>query len=232
MSELSEYRIYTKPAELSKAVNTLKGIIEGVKLDEHVNDKEINEIVNWCSLHKHLEDRHPFSEIIPLIEQSLSDGELSPEEIKDILFVCQNYSEESEYYNFITAKIQTLEGICHGILADNIINDKEIYQLSEWLEDNDFLKGTYPFDEIDSLITSILKDNVISEDERNILMGFFSNFVDTTMSYNLNEFELKNIKNQYSISGICAVCPEVIINNKSFCFTGTSSKISRKDFEK
>lgn len=231
MMEELEYRMYTKPAELSKSVNTLSGMLKGIDIDGKISNDEAMEIINWCSLHRHLIDRHPFSEILPMIDSALEDGELSSNEIDDILYVCHNCSKDSEYYNILTATIQELQGIIHGIMSDNYISDEEIFKLSDWLAENDFLKGTYPFDEIDSLLTVILKDHVISDDERNILTGFLGNFVDTTASYNINEFELKNIKNKYKISGICAVCPELSISGKSFCFTGTSSKITRKEFE-
>ncbi len=230
MDEL-EYRMYTKPAELSKAINTLRGLIEGIDIDGVINQNEVLELMNWCSLHREFENRHPFSEILPVIDSALEDEILTYDEIQDILYVCSNCSKGSDFYNFITATIQELQGIIHGIMSDNIISDTEIQNLSKWLNANDFLKGTYPFDEINSLLTAILKDNVISDDERNILIGFFSDFIDTTASYNLNEFELKNIKDKYKVSGICAVCPELSLENKSFCFTGTSSKISRKEFE-
>jgi len=227
--ELSEYRTFTLPAELEKAVNTLKGILEGVRYDGVIDQKETTEILNWCSLHKHLENKHPFNEIFQIIYGAYEDSIFTQDEIEDILWVCDRITLKTDYYDFITANIQQLHGILHGILANNCLIDEEIKSLSEWLSDNDFLAGTYPFDEINSLVTSVLKDGKITEDERNMLKAFFSYFIDTKESYNLNDNELNELRNRYNIKGICAVCPNIIINNKTFCFTGASKRASRNE---
>jgi hypothetical protein len=231
-SEVDDYRIYTSKAEVHKAVNSLIGIIQGVRLDGVVNADELSEITNWCSLHRHLQNKSPFSEIIPVIDRALMDDHLDNEEIQDILWLCNrviNSDDLEEYYNMVTSSIQQLEGILHGMLADNELSEAEINQLCDWMDDHEFLKGTYPFDEIDSLLVSAKEDGVISEDEKNMLKAFFGNFIDTRISYNINEFEIKNLQSKYSVSGICAVCPEITFENKTFCFTGTSKQAKRNE---
>ena len=231
MSSIEEknYRQFTKPAELHKAVNTLKGLIEGIQIDNKINSEEVEELMNWCYMHQHLEDRHPFRELLPLIREVYSDGIVTEEEAKDILWVCNNFESDSEYYNAITSAIQNLFGIMHGIMADNIITDEEVIALKGWLQEHEFLAGTYPFDEIESLVMTILLDGNISEEERDILKGFFSNFIDIKISYNLNEKELNEIKDKYSLGGICAICQELDFENNMFCFTGESVKAKRKE---
>lgn len=230
--EVEEYRMFTSKAELHKTINTLIGIIEGVKIDGSVNSDELEEVTNWCNLHRHFESKSPFNEIIPLIDQALEDGYLSEEEVQDILWLAKRIVNEDsfeEYYDMITASIQQLEGILHGMLADNSLLDSEIYQLREWIQEYDFLKGTYPFDEIDSLLVSVLKDGIISDEERNILTAFFSNFVDYNISYNVNKIEMEELRNKYSVEGICSVNPEIVFEGKTFCFTGTSAKATRNE---
>lgn len=235
LKEVDDYRIFTSKAELHKAINSLIGIINGIQFDEVVNTDEMSEIINWCNLHRRFKSKSPFSEIIPLIDQALVDNRLEKEEIEDILWVCNNIirsDDFNKYYNIITSSIQQLEGILHGMMADNEINEIEIYQLSEWMDNHEFLKGTYPFDEIYSLLVSAKQDGVISEDEKNMLKAFFANFIDTRVSYNINEFEIRALQSQYSVSGICAVCPEITFENKIFSFTGTSSKATRSEIAK
>lgn len=230
--EIEEYRVFTTKAELHKAVNSLMGMINGIDLDGEISQDELDEIINWCNLHRKFENRSPFNEIIPKIDNALEDNHLTEEEIKDILWLCDRVvksDEFDEFYNLITSSIQQLEGILHGIMADNEISDNEIINLSNWMEDKEFLKGTYPFDEIDSLLVSVLQDGVISEDERNILKAFFGNFIDTKISYNINEFEIKSLQNKYSVQGICTVSPEISFEGKTFSFTGTSSKAKRSE---
>lgn len=230
--EVDEYRRFTSKAEVHKAINSLIGLIEGVQIDRIVNTDELEEIIHWCSMHRHLQKKSPFSEIIPVIDLALEDNILEPDEIEDILWLCQRVIKEDkfkDYYNLITSSIQQLEGILHGMLADNELTEVEINQLANWMMDHEFLKGTYPFDEIDSLLTSAREDGVISDDEKHMLKAFFGNFIDTKISYNVNEFEIKTLQGKYSVSGICSVCPEIEFEGKNFCFTGTSSQATRNE---
>lgn len=233
--EVNDYRMYTTKAEVHKAINSFAGIFKGIEIDGIINDKEISEIINWFNLHRHLKDKSPFSEIIPVLDNALMDNDLTPDEVKDILWLCDHVTTGegfNEYYNLITSSIQRLEGILHGMLADNELSEVEIDQLSIWVDDHEFLKGSYPFDEIDSLLVSVKKDGIITDDEKNILIAFFANFMDTKISYNINEFDVKELQNKYSVQGICAVNPKISFENKTFSFTGTSKQATRNDIAK
>lgn len=227
--ELEDYRQFTTPAELHKAINTLRGIVSGISCDVRISRDEINELTHWCLVHGYLRNRHPFSEIIPAIEKACEDDVITEEESQDILWVCSSFADSGSYYNAVTSSIQFLSGLVHGIMADGVITDREIAILQKWIEDNDFLAGTYPFDEINSLLTEVLEDKVITEEERNSLMAFFSNLIDFKNSYNLVEHDYTNLRDKYSVDGICAMCPEVTIEGSLFCFTGESYKGTRKE---
>jgi len=227
--ELKEYRQFTGPAELHKAVNTLKGIVAGITTDRNASEDEINELSNWCVLHQNLVNRHPFNELIPLIENIYKDGVVTEEEASDIVWLCNNFISDSNYYDLITSSIQFLFGLIHGVMADGEITDDEIHALKQWIVTNDYLSGTYPFDEIESLIMTILNDGKVSDDERNMLKAYFSNFIDMSESYNLNAAKLKEMRESYSVGGICAVCQEIDFEDTLFCFTGASEKASRNE---
>lgn len=232
IKELEDYRRFTGPAELHKAINTLVGLLSGVAIDRNINEAEFMEVQNWVELYRPIMDRHPFSEIIPVIDQALSDGVLSVDETDDILWLCRNLLGEdsfSAYYNVVTSSIQQLEGIIHGLVADNTITDFEIQRLQGWMDAHTFLAGTYPFDEVYSLLSSVLADQVVTDDERNTLKSFFYTFIDTKESYNVNEPDVTALWEQYTIGGICAVSPSITIAGKTFCFTGTSARAKRKE---
>lgn len=227
--EIEEYRQYTKPAELHKAVNTLRGIVAGITTDQVATDDEINELSNWCMSHQHLIDRHPFSELLPMIENAYNDGIVTSEEADNIVWLCNNFVSDSKYYDIITSSLQFLSGMLHGIMADGEISDDEIHSLQTWIRANEYLTGCYPFDEIESLLLSVLQDGKITEDERNVLKSFFSNFIDITVSYNLNQRELEELRSQYDVSGICAVCQEINFEDSFFCITGSSKRAKRNE---
>ncbi len=230
MKEFEEYSAFTKPAELHKAVNTLRGIVAGINSDTVIGNTEVAELTHWCEVHGHLRDRHPFSEIIPVVEQACADGKITDEESKDIMWLCSNFADSNSYYDEITSSIQFLSGLIHGIMADGTLSDKEIAALRSWIETNDFLAGTYPFDEINSLLYAVLEDKKISEAEREELMAFFSNIIDFKNSLNLTERQFSDLREKYSIKGICAVCPEITFKGKQFCFTGESYRCKRSEF--
>ena len=229
--ESMEFRKFTFKSEFDKALNTLDGILQGILLDGNVNQDEINELNNWCLLNKKFINKYPFKELIPLIESSLNDKFLIDEEIEDITWAINAFKTKPEFYGMITADIQKLQGILHGILADNTINDEEIIGLKQWLNENEHLTNTYPYDEVCSLIMSVLADGKIDDNERDILKVFFGEFVDTTMSYNINKNEIDNLKKTININGICSMCPEINIQNNMFCFTGTSSRAMRSEIQ-
>lgn len=229
MSQDRDYRQFTKPAELHKAINTLRGLVAGINSDMKVGSEEVTELVHWCEIHANLRDRHPFSEILPVVDQALEDGVVMEDEARDILWLCNNFVDNSAYYDMVTSSIQFLNGMLHGLLADGKLSDHEIMTLKSWIDANDFLAGTYPFDEINSLLYVILEDNIITEQERETLMALFSDVIDFTSSYNLSEKEFARLREKYSISGICAVCPEISFEGKIFCFTGESYRAKRAE---
>lgn len=229
LKEVEEYRRFTKPAELHKAVNTLKGIVAGITTDRQISEDEVNELSHWCLCHANLIDRHPFNELIPLIQSIYEDGIVTEEESKDIVWLCNNFVSDADYYNLVTSSLQFLCGMIHGMLADNELSDSEIHMLKKWTTANDFLAGSYPFDEIESLLLSVLDDGIITSDERDMLKGFLSDFIDLKSSYNLNDAELNSLKERYNISGVCAACQEIEFEDNLFCFTGTSQIANRKD---
>lgn len=227
--EIDDYRKFTGPAELHKAVNTLSGIVAGITTDMKISEDEINELSNWCMLHQHLEKKHPFNELIPLIRNAYQDGVISTEESEDIIWLCNNFVSVDQYYDLTTSSLQFLMGMLHGIMADGELSDEEIRHLQTWITANSFLVGCYPFDELESLISAILLDGIITQEEREVLTAFIGEFIDTSMSYNINENVLKELKSKYSIEGVCSICQEIDFAESVFCFTGKSDRGSRKE---
>lgn len=212
-----------------KSMNTLKGIILGIKADQIINESEIEEFQNWCLLQRAHRSRYPFKEIIPLIEESIKDGVLTQDEIDDILWLCNNYLHSNPYYDVFTTDMHELHGIVHGILSDNKINEVELQFLKQWLDDNHHLESLYPYDEIYAMIHKVMQDGRISSQEEMLLKAFFSDFIDSQVSFNINKDEYKLIKKEMNIQGICALAPNIKFEGKLFCFTGESSKLKRSE---
>lgn len=234
MTIMPEYEKYTKPWETHKSINMLRGLVAGLKANGEVSSLEAEELAHWCAAHKNLEGRYPFKELIPMVERALEDGRIDEDEKEDILFACRNITGAGscDCYDDVASSLQYLSGLVHGIMADRELSDAEIFSLKEWLEESDFLAGLYPYDEVYSLIVSILADGLITEDERKTLAAFFGNLIDFNYSRNLNEADYIALKKQYSVSGICALCPEILFPGRSFVLTGESARAERADLIK
>ena len=223
------YTKFTSKSEFDKALFTLKGLIEGALIDGEINPDEIMELRNWLGINRDLEKYKPFDEIIASIDDILADGVITDEEKDDLLWLASSFSENGKYYDLITRSIQNLQGVCYGLIADNMLTEPEILSFSEWIEENSFLDGTYPYDEIKALMYSILQDGIITDDELLTLKAFMGDFVNCETSYNISKVEIEELKNMFSITGVCAVNPHITIVNHTFCFTGKSSRAGRNE---
>ena len=221
------YSMYCGPQQRDKAFNSLIGILAGMGIDRAINSEEVAELKHWCDNNRHLSSRPPFIEIYAMLDSILKDDIVTDDELQDIIWCCNQNLGHGEYYNGITASIQYLQGMLHGIMADGEVSDEEICTLKHWLVDHDDMTGTYPYDELFSIITSVVKDGIITEDERNTLKVFFSEFFDSRVSLNIHEPELAKLREQVKVSGICALGPDVVFEGKTFCFSGTSARMSR-----
>lgn len=223
---------FTRRQRIDRAIHTLEGILKGVAIDGVITSDEAKELKAWCDDNRALIGNHPFTELIPKIDAALADGVIDAEEQADILWVCQNLSSESIYYDDVTSDIQRLQGILHGILADGHISDEEIKQLSEWVDAHSDLKGCYPYDEIDSLLTQVLRDGKVTEEERCMLMDFFEDFISYSLSKCMQKARSGNNGLRRTLAGLCAVCPELVFEERCYSFTGASTRAPRAQIAK
>jgi NAD-dependent DNA ligase len=218
------YYRFTSRARLEKALNSLIGLIEGVSIDGVVNEKEVNYIEAWLDENSQLRSIHPFTELIPVVDAAIADGILTDEERQNILWLCERL-KSAEFFDVVTADMQRLHGLMGGIAADGIITESELRGLSDWLYDHEHLKTCWPYEEVESIITAVLKDKSIDAIEHELLHSFFSEF--TVVSNGL-----AGVSSHKSLSSpaVCAVCPEVTFQGKVFGFTGASARYSRNEF--
>lgn len=223
------YLKFAGPALIDKTINTLEGIILGINLDTELNQEETLLLRQWKNQHEQFLARMPFNEIMITLENVLSDNKISKDEQDDLLWVCKNVRPNSLYYDSITTDLQILQGILHGIIIDKDITRDELLGLEKWLECNNHLAKNYPYDEIYELVKSVLFDGIISQNEVTILKNFFARFCEVSPASVLTEQELLSIKQATSLYAVCVVEPKIQFKNNLFCFTGKSSKGSRRD---
>lgn len=225
-SDHRRYLKYSSHSRLDKALNSLAGIVEGITIDAEINRQERHFLEAWLEDHQEVKGTHPFNELFPAIGAALSDGLLADEEKRDILWLCEKL-RSSEFTDLIAADMQRLHAILGGISADGIVSQIELRGLSEWISKHEHLKTLWPYDEIDSLVTSVLKDRVIDAAEHALLLNFFQEFTaildDRTITTPL-------VSDGTRLAGLCSVCPDIAFDGSTFCFTGASSKYTRAVF--
>jgi hypothetical protein len=228
-SDRDAYWQFTGPMRVDKAVHTLEGILTGISSDGSSSDTELHALNDWLGEHRPLQNRHPFNEIVPKLSDALADGKLDDEEVADVIWLCQKLDPRRGFYDSITQDMQKLQGMLGGIVADGHVSDEEVAALSAWMEENDQLRACWPYTELESLLLEVRKDKQIDERERQQLLTFFSEWTTIrgrrSLDFPLNEINIP-------ISGLCAVAPDVVLKDRTFCFTGASERATRKQFAK
>jgi len=117
-----------------------------------------------------------------------------------------------------------LIGICHGIVADGVVNQQETEFLMSWIKSNIHLAPQYPFDVLYRRISEMLSDGIMDNDEQTELLSI------------LNELTGGDIIDHTADSmsttlPLCSPAPEISIKDKSFVITGVFTTGPRKQLE-
>lgn len=218
----AEYKQFSNPSAVEKDLQTLIGIINGIRSDKEINELEKAEVQNWITYNRQYEYKSPYKEIINLLRENLSDNVLTEDECENIIWFCNQYIDKTGYYTIITSGIQKLLGIIQGISIDKEINIDELRYLKDWLDDNEYLKNTYPYDEVYNLTLNIILDKKITADENQAFLNFCNAI--SGESKNTNENLIQSLK-----TGFYQIDPEITIQEKTFCITGISQTYKRKE---
>ena len=143
-----------------------------------------------------------------------------------MLWICERLCS-NEFYDEVTTGLQQLHGLLGGVVADGIISESELRGIHAWMEDNEQLRKRWPYDEIESLILSVMADGKVDEEEHKALIAFFAQFVEVLDDKTLSA---PVILNESTLNGVCANSPEILFSGSRFCLTGASSKYTRDVF--
>jgi hypothetical protein len=226
MKDHAAYRRFTGKVEFEKIFNTLIGLIEGIVIDASINDVELGFLQTWLDDQRARAQKHPFNEIVPLLDQTIADGVLSSGGKEDILWLCKRLTA-NEYLSVASADMQRLQSLVAAIGSDGQVSVDELCGLADWLLEHEHLRTCWPYDEIDSLVTGVLEDGRIEPAEHAMLMAFFGEFVAVMDS---KAVVSARAREGATVVGLCAVCPAIRFPDSVFCLTGSSHKYSRQDF--
>lgn len=117
MRDHAAYRRFTGKVEFETIFNTLIGLIEGIVIDARINDVEMGFLQAWLDEQRARAQKHPFNEIIPLLDQTIADGVISSGGKEDILWLCKRLTA-SEYLTVAAADMQRLRSLVAAIGSD------------------------------------------------------------------------------------------------------------------
>lgn len=114
------------------------------------------------------------------------------------------YSDESyDSYEMkrshTTTQLLELRQLISNIISDQIISEEETMLLQMWLDNNMSLSGQYPFDKAFNIVSDVLSDGVIDENEKQMMLNIFNRLFDPLDEACTDEYDL---------------------NGKTFCLTG------------
>ena len=216
------FRQFCGPAQVHKDLNTLYGLIVGIQADGHINGSEIDLLRAWISSVACLQTKAPYNKFVAKINSIISDGVVTTEEAEDLIWLCKNYLDynQNPYYDVITSSTQQLGGFLAGISADKTINIEELTALGNWSSENASLFKTWPFDTLLPAIDRIKVERQLSTNEHSELLTFCH----SVSSIKLAEREKITVPVKLSEQQV-----SILIQECSFCFTGESSRYSRKE---
>ena len=195
------YTAYIDAAVLRRTVSEFYGIVRGFSIDRVINQEEIDFIIAWKKKNVQYSNHKEISDIIGIIDRITEDNVVTLEEIAQ-LQKCMNEYLDDISTNPVTLATQILDGILKGITTDGEITDEECKNLRQWLYDNIYLSGHFPFDKALQTVESILEDSIFTKEEAKTLETIIKNMLDpiNALKVDIHSVEGKHV----CLSGVFA----------------------------
>jgi NAD-dependent DNA ligase len=208
-----------------KLLNNLVGILNGVVADSRIDEQEVLYLDVWLKDAKQLDDNWAFSKLCDHIEEVLADGVITSEELEHLSKLLPQFIEALtelpgvDFYSQESDK-SLLEGLCKGVLANPELNDQEVAYLKWWLSVNGMLKTTFPGKELYQLVSDILADGRVSDDERRQLREAIDLYIGKPMAEGVAD----------GMATLLPLTPNPVIQlqGSTICFTGRFLSGTRK----
>lgn len=205
-----EFTKFIASPMIRKSISEFYGIIRGFSIDNVINDEEISYISQWRQSNNQCMHFQEIASICRVIDRILEDGVITTNEIIELQRAIKTYLD-TVTSSPITLSTQILNGIMKGIAVDGRVSEDECRNFRQWLYDNIYLAGHYPFDRIMELLEDVLSDSIITKEEAERIMA--------TIDELLNPVE--TLKSQV-----------YTINGKRICLSGNFSYGKKPEVEK
>ena len=224
-----------KATEVEKAVEGLAGVLMGISIDNVINELEVEHLIEWLDNYKNFHSIQPFTTVIVALERILADGSIDEEEKEEILDLCHMFDTHGLICDFATTAIRRLHGVLQGIAIDGHIREQEAMGLKGWLSVHETVRKYWPFCELWEMLSKMLEDFILHDQERAELMEYCNNFKECKIDNPVIHDEIyeQEFMTYYSailqpFTALCDRQAEIEFKGKCFCFTGPAKSGARK----
>ncbi|MFC5624289.1 hypothetical protein [Algoriphagus winogradskyi] len=159
------------------AFHNLNGLVNGIAMDGRITRNEYEALKAWCQTHEGLCTQEPFDSFYKEISAKVRIGTVGAEEIYELKEILEKHAPNFEETDKTKADLHFLQGVCYGIMADGDINKYEIEMLKKWMDENDHLSASYPFNEIHEVVENAIEKGKIDSEEYKDLVKYFKEFL-------------------------------------------------------
>ena len=175
--ESEAFTSYVANPVIRKIISEFYGMIRGFSIDCEINAAEIACIIEWKKNHQQYSNFKEFSSIISVIDSIAADSKITLAEIVELQSTVKSFLDVVSTAP-VTLATQILDGIMKGITADGKISEEECKCLRQWLYDNIYLSGHFPFDKMLRTVEAVLVDSKVTEEESDYLSSIISELLD------------------------------------------------------
>lgn len=164
VNEVNSFITYVSNPTIKYKIHALYGMITGFALDSIINEKEKTALKEWRDLAFEFKNYYEINKIITIIDSILEDNIITK---KEIIQLKANIKQLLDIVNTAPATLATqiLNGIIKGIVEDCEVTELECENLRNWLYENNYLVGHFPFDKLYSTIERVLEDETLMPNE-------------------------------------------------------------------
>lgn len=183
--------------KLSTNINNLYGMIRVILFEEYITEAQFALFEEWYLTNKKYNQYLIFHKISLVLKEIMDKGHMTGMD-KKALVDTVDFVPISSIYSKKTLKTQVLQGIIKTITADDKVTLDELTHLNNWLNRNNSLKGTYPYDKILKITNDILETGVINDNRQREISNIFKELINPIKITN-EKFSLKG--KIFSLSG-------------------------------
>jgi hypothetical protein len=156
-----------------KALSVLLGALEGILADNLIKPEEITFVHDWLLKYSEVWPDCALSGVFLALRDELEHGRLKKKDIcliQDAILKVKG-TRKTFLVNQDTS-VDFFHGIVKGILADKVINQKEVDYLQKWLSQTKYIPDSWFYRDVRKELKKIAAGEVVTPEVKHLLLKF------------------------------------------------------------